>query len=65
MMRRWYTMETYYQNVAMLRDRLPNATISTDLIVGFPGETEEEFEMTIEAVQKIQFDLIYSYYAPK
>ena len=65
-MRRWYTMETYYQKVAMLRERLPNATLSTDLIVGFPGETDEEFEMTIEAVRKIRFDLIYSFkYSPR
>jgi tRNA-2-methylthio-N6-dimethylallyladenosine synthase len=60
-MRRWYTMETFYEKVAMLRDRLPEATISTDLIVGFPGETEEEFEMTMEAVRTIRFDLIYSF----
>ncbi|MBC8259139.1 MAG: tRNA (N6-isopentenyl adenosine(37)-C2)-methylthiotransferase MiaB [SAR324 cluster bacterium] len=60
-MRRWYTMETFYEKVGLLRDRLPEATISTDLIVGFPGETEEEFEMTMEAVRKIRFDLIYSF----
>lgn len=60
-MRRWYTMETFYEKVAMLRDRLPEATLSTDLIVGFPGETEEEFEMTMEAVRTIRFDLIYSF----
>ncbi len=65
-MRRWYTMETYYQKVAMLRERLPTATLSTDLIVGFPGETDKEFEMTIEAVRKIRFDLIYSFkYSPR
>jgi len=60
-MRRWYTMETFYEKVALLRDRLPQATISTDLIVGFPGETEEEFEMTMEAVRNVRFDLIYSF----
>jgi len=66
MMRRWYTMETYYQKVSMLRERLPDATLSTDLIVGFPGETDEEFQMTIDAVRKIQFDLIYSFkYSPR
>ncbi len=65
-MRRWYKMETYYQKVAMLRERLPEATLSTDLIVGFPGETDEEFEMTIDAVRKIRFDLIYSFkYSPR
>ena len=60
-MRRWYTMETFYEKVALLRDRLPQATLSTDLIVGFPGETEEEFEMTMEAVRNVRFDLIYSF----
>ena len=65
-MRRWYTMETYFQKVAMLRERLPDATLSTDIIVGFPGETDEEFEMTIEAVRNIRFDLIYSFkYSPR
>ena len=60
-MRRWYTMDTFYEKVAMLRERLPQATLSTDLIVGFPGETEEEFEMTMEAVRNVRFDLIYSF----
>ena len=60
-MRRWYTMGTFYEKVALLRDRLPQATLSTDLIVGFPGETEEEFEMTMEAVRNVRFDLIYSF----
>ena len=60
-MRRWYTMEIFYEKVALLRDRLPQATLSTDLIVGFPGETEEEFEMTMEAVRNVRFDLIYSF----
>ena len=65
-MRRWYTMETFYEKVALLRDRLPEATLSTDLIVGFPGETEEEFEMTMEAVRNVRFDLIYSFkYSPR
>ena len=65
-MRRWYTIDTFYEKVAMLRDRLPKAAISTDLIVGFPGETDEEFEMTMEAVRNVGFDLIYSFkYSPR
>ena len=60
-MRRWYTMESFYEKVAMLRERIPQATLSTDLIVGFPGETEEEFEMTMEAVSNVRFDLIYCF----
>ena len=40
--------------------------LSTDIIVGFPGETDEEFEMTMEAVQKVRFDSIYSFkYSPR
>jgi len=65
-MRRWYTIEKFHEKVSMLRDRIPKATISTDLIVGFPGETEKEFEMTMDAVRKIRFDLIYAFkYSPR
>tara|TARA_Y100001970_G_C14231613_1_gene858998 strand:- start:524 stop:1888 length:1365 start_codon:yes stop_codon:yes gene_type:complete len=65
-MRRFYTIETFFEKVNLLRDRLPDATLSTDLIVGFPGETDEEFEMTLEAVKKIRFDSIYSFkYSPR
>ena len=65
-MRRWYTMEKFYEKVSMLRDRIPQATISTDLIVGFPGETEKEFEMTMDAVRRVRFDLIYAFkYSPR
>ena len=65
-MRRFYTIETFLEKVNLLRKRLPRATISTDLIVGFPGETEEEFQMTMEAVNKIRFDSIYSFkYSPR
>ncbi len=65
-MRRWYTMETYFQKISMLRERIPEFSLSTDIIVGFPGETDEEFEMTIEGIRKIRFDLIYSFkYSPR
>ncbi len=65
-MRRFYTIETFLEKVNLLRKRLPSATISTDLIVGFPGETDKEFQMTIEAVQEIRFDSIYSFkYSPR
>ena len=65
-MRRWYTIEHFYEKVKLLRDRVPLATLSTDIIVGFPGETDKEFEMTMEAVQKVCFDSIYSFkYSPR
>lgn len=60
-MRRLYTIETFFEKVDLLRDRVPSVTLSTDLIVGFPGETDEEFEMTIEAIRKVRFDFIYSF----
>ena len=65
-MRRQYTIDDFYEKVDLLRDRVPIAALSTDLIVGFPGETDEEFEMTMDAVQKIRFDSIYSFkYSPR
>ncbi len=60
-MRRRYTIEAFSEKVSLLRDRLPEASLSTDLIVGFPGETKEEFKMTLEAVCSLRFDLIYSF----
>lgn len=56
-MNRRYTKEDYRQRVAMIRKHLPDVAISTDLIVGFPGETEEEFLETVEMVKEIGFDL--------
>ncbi len=60
-MRRWYTLETYMEKVSMLRKRIPDAALSTDLIVGFPGETVEEFHMTLDALREIRYDLVYSF----
>jgi tRNA-2-methylthio-N6-dimethylallyladenosine synthase len=55
-MKRLYTVEQYREKVAMIRRYLPDATISGDLIVGFPGETEEEFAETLRIVSEIEFD---------
>jgi len=60
-MRRNYTIETFLKQVGWLRDRMPDAVISTDIIVGFPGETEEEFEQTMQALEAIKFDWMYSF----
>lgn len=65
-MLRNYTIERYLEQIGWLRDRMPTATISTDIIVGFPGETEEDFQATMAAVENVQFDLIYSFiYSPR
>ena len=60
-MRRWYTTQTYLEKVEMFCRRMPEGTISTDLIVGYPGETEEDFQNTLEMMQRVRFDLIYAF----
>lgn len=54
-MNRRYTREAYLEIVRKLREIDPQIAISTDIIVGFPGETEEEFETTVEFIKKIRF----------
>ena len=55
-MRRLYTVEQFEEIVQKLREHVPNIAITTDIIVGFPGETEEQFEHTLEVVERIRFD---------
>ena len=56
MMGRKYSVERYISLINKLMDRLPNINITTDIMVGFPGETEEMFMNTLAAVEKIQYD---------
>jgi len=60
-MRRFYTREQYLERARALRQARPDIVFSTDIIVGFPGETEEEFEMTISLMKEMRFDNIYSF----
>ncbi|MCX7919535.1 MAG: tRNA (N6-isopentenyl adenosine(37)-C2)-methylthiotransferase MiaB [bacterium] len=55
-MNRGYTFAQYQQLVQEIRNRFPTASITTDIIVGFPGETEEEYQKTLEAMRTIQWD---------
>ncbi len=55
-MKRGYTRERYLELVAQIRVKIPGASFSSDFIVGFPGETEEEFLETISLVREVQFD---------
>ncbi len=55
-MRRGYTQERYRQMIALIRSYIPNAAISGDAIVGFPGETEDHFQDTLDLVREIGFD---------
>jgi tRNA-2-methylthio-N6-dimethylallyladenosine synthase len=65
-MRRLYSTAQFEDLIAKMRDRIPRLTVTTDIIVGFPGETEEEFEQTLEFFQKIRFDGAYMFiYSPR
>jgi tRNA-2-methylthio-N6-dimethylallyladenosine synthase len=55
-MARNYTREQYMTLIAKMRQAMPEMTISTDIIVGFPGETEDDFEQTLSMIQELQFD---------
>ena len=58
-MNRWYTREEYLALVKKLRARIPGVTISTDIIVGFCGETEEQFASTVDLAKKVGFTKAY------
>ena len=57
-MKRGYTIERYSQIIDQIRHYMPDAAISADVIVGFPGETEAQFENTLRVVEEIGFDLL-------
>lgn len=65
-MNRNYTTQTYMEKIQWIWERMPDATISSDIIVGFPGETDEDFAKTMEMLERVKFDLIYSFiYSPR
>lgn len=65
-MRRTYTRERYMDRVAMIRDRVPDCAITTDIIVGFPGETEQDFSQTLEVVEEVGYDGAFTFvYSPR
>ena len=60
-MNRKYTKEQYLQLVEKMKAKIPNLTLSTDIIVGFPGETDEEFEDTLDVVEKVKYEQVYMF----
>ena len=65
-MNRHYDTARYLEIVDYMRERMPDVTISSDIIVGFPGETEEDFEGTLSMLSRVRFDMLYSFiYSPR
>jgi tRNA-2-methylthio-N6-dimethylallyladenosine synthase len=60
-MGRGYTREAYLEKVAALREALPGLGLTTDVIVGFPGETEEDFAQTMDLIERVRYDGMYSF----
>lgn len=60
-MNRKYTKEQYLELVEKMKSKMPNITLTTDIIVGFPGETEEDFEDTLEVVRKVNFEQVFMF----
>jgi tRNA-2-methylthio-N6-dimethylallyladenosine synthase len=60
-MRRTYNRERYLDRVAMIRELVPDCAITTDIIVGFPGETDTDFEETMEVVEEVRYDSAFTF----
>lgn len=66
MMNRGYTREQYLEKISMIKKAIPNVVLSTDIIVGFPTETEEEFQETLSLVEEVGFETIFAFkYSPR
>jgi len=65
-MNRVYTREKYLERVEKVRQLVPDITLTTDIMIGFPGETEEEFEDTLSLLEQVRFDAAYTFiYSPR
>ena len=65
-MNRHYDKAQYLETVRYLREKMPEVAITTDIIVGFPGETEEDFEDTLDMLREVRYDMIFSFiYSPR
>jgi threonylcarbamoyladenosine tRNA methylthiotransferase MtaB len=58
-MRRWYRAEHYAERIKLIRAALPDAGIGADVIVGFPGESDEDFAVTIELIERLPFTYLH------
>lgn len=60
-MNRKYTLEHYKDLVAYAREKMPDLVVTTDIIVGFPGESDQDFQLTLDALRDIRYDMVYSF----
>jgi tRNA-2-methylthio-N6-dimethylallyladenosine synthase len=60
-MRRGYTRKEYLEKIRLLRDKVPGVAVTADIIVGFPGESEQDYEFTLSALEEIRYDQIFSF----
>src|SRR3982750_802176 len=60
-MRRTYNQQRYLDRVALIREHVPDCAISTDIIVGFPGETEDDFHQTLDVVEQVRYDSAFTF----
>lgn len=60
-MNRNYTREAYLSLIRYMRQRMPDIAVTSDIIVGFPGETEEDFEETLRILREVRYDMVYSF----
>ena len=60
-MRRTYNRERYLDRVALIREHVPDVALTTDIIVGFPGESEEDFAQTLEVVEQVRYDSAFTF----
>lgn len=66
LMNRRYTREDYLKIAEYIRERIPGAALTSDIIVGFPGETHEDFEETLSLIREVKFDSLYTFiYSPR
>lgn len=61
LMNRGYTYDDYIRKVSKLREKIPDISITSDIIAGFPGETEDDYMLTIKALKEIEFDGIFAF----
>ena len=65
-MRRTYTRERYLDRVALIREHVPDCALTTDIIVGFPGESEDDFRQTLEVAEQVGYDGAFTFlYSPR